>query len=42
MKNVEAAVHAGIIGLQFKGADVLRQDLSRLGVNIAVEELNNE
>ncbi|CAO2832564.1 unnamed protein product [Amaranthus hypochondriacus] len=42
MKNVEAAVRAGIIGLQFKGADVLRQDLSRLGVNIAAEELNHE
>ncbi|KAL9234881.1 hypothetical protein vseg_009697 [Gypsophila vaccaria] len=39
MKNVEGAVNAGMVGLQFKDADVLRQQLSSLGVNISSEEL---
>lgn len=31
-KNVDGAVNAGMIGLHFRDAEVLRQDLSRLGV----------
>lgn len=32
MRNVEAAVDAGFHGIQFKTADLLRKDLSNLGV----------
>ncbi|KAL2941577.1 Flavin mononucleotide hydrolase 1 chloroplatic [Bienertia sinuspersici] len=39
-KNVEGAVSAGMVGLQFKGADVLRQDLSLLGINTSSNALN--
>ncbi|KAK3034306.1 hypothetical protein RJ639_032646 [Escallonia herrerae] len=35
MKNVEAAINAGMAGLQFKNADLLRQDLSLLGVDVS-------
>ena len=42
MKNVEGAVNVGLVGLQFKGADVLRQDLSRLGVSISAHELSHK
>nr|KJB18401.1 hypothetical protein B456_003G050700 [Gossypium raimondii] len=37
IKNVEAAVGVGITGLQFKNSDLLRQDLLRLGVDIAID-----
>ncbi|XP_059628681.1 flavin mononucleotide hydrolase 1, chloroplatic [Cornus florida] len=40
MQNVEAAIDAGIIGLQFKNADLLRQDLSRLGIDMSLYEGN--
>ncbi|KAK2994732.1 hypothetical protein RJ640_002538 [Escallonia rubra] len=36
MKNVEAAINAGMAGLQFKNADLLRQDLSLLGVDVSL------
>ncbi|KNA16317.1 hypothetical protein SOVF_090270 [Spinacia oleracea] len=39
IKNVEGAVSVGMVGLQFKGADELRQDLSLLGINISANEL---
>ncbi|XP_011077197.1 uncharacterized protein LOC105161259 isoform X2 [Sesamum indicum] len=32
MKNVEAAIDAGFIGIQFKNVDSLRSDLGRLGI----------
>ncbi|KAK9673450.1 hypothetical protein RND81_12G168800 [Saponaria officinalis] len=38
MKNVEGAVNSGMVGLQFKDADVLRQQLSSLGVDISSAE----
>ncbi|XP_074272416.1 flavin mononucleotide hydrolase 1, chloroplatic-like [Silene latifolia] len=41
MKNIEGAVNAGMIGLQFKDADVLRSELLSLGVNISSEELTS-
>lgn len=34
MRNVEAAEDVGIVGLHFKNADSLRQDLSLLGIDI--------
>ncbi|XP_060212456.1 flavin mononucleotide hydrolase 1, chloroplatic isoform X1 [Lycium barbarum] len=34
MKNVEAAIVLGLKGLQFKNADLLRKDLSFLGVDL--------
>ncbi|KAK9293031.1 hypothetical protein L1049_021015 [Liquidambar formosana] len=40
LRNVEAAVEAGIIGLHFKNADLLRQDLSILGIEISADEHN--
>ncbi|XP_019104422.1 flavin mononucleotide hydrolase 1, chloroplatic [Beta vulgaris subsp. vulgaris] len=40
-KNVEGAISAGMVGLQFKGADVLRQDLSLLGINVSAEEIKH-
>ncbi|XVF30412.1 hypothetical protein REPUB_Repub16aG0055000 [Reevesia pubescens] len=36
IKNVEVAVGVGITGLQFKNADLLYQDLLRLGVEISI------
>lgn len=36
---MEGAVSVGMVGLQFKGADELRQDLSLLGINISANEL---
>lgn len=33
MENVEAARAVGIVGVQFKNADSLRQDLSQIGVD---------
>ncbi|XP_075083939.1 flavin mononucleotide hydrolase 1, chloroplatic-like [Nicotiana tabacum] len=38
MRNVEAAVEVGLNGLQFKNADLLRKDLSLLGVNISTND----
>lgn len=42
LKNVEAAVEAGIVGLQFKNADLLRRDLSLLGIEISKDEERND
>ncbi|KAM4082779.1 hypothetical protein ACB094_08G006600 [Castanea mollissima] len=41
LRNVEAAVEVGIIGLHFKNAHLLRQDLSSKGIEIS-EEKNQE
>ncbi|XP_015076425.1 flavin mononucleotide hydrolase 1, chloroplatic [Solanum pennellii] len=38
MGNVEAAIELGLKGLQFKNADLLRKDLSLLGVDISTNE----
>ncbi|BBH06813.1 Haloacid dehalogenase-like hydrolase superfamily protein [Prunus dulcis] len=38
MRNVEAAKEIGIIGLHFKNADLLRQDLSLLGIGISTNQ----
>lgn len=38
LKNVEAASELGIVGLQFKSVDQLRQDLSHLGINIQTKD----
>ncbi|KAA8538917.1 hypothetical protein F0562_025609 [Nyssa sinensis] len=38
MKNVEAAIDAGMVGLQFKNGDFLRQDLCLLGIDISANE----
>ncbi|XP_059317504.1 flavin mononucleotide hydrolase 1, chloroplatic isoform X2 [Lycium ferocissimum] len=38
MKNVEAAIELGLKGLQFKNADLLRKDLSLLGVDLSTSE----
>lgn len=38
MRNVEAAKEVGIVGLQFKNAEILRQDLSLLGIDISTDE----
>ncbi|GFQ01135.1 hypothetical protein PHJA_002257400 [Phtheirospermum japonicum] len=32
MRNVQAAIDAGFNGIQFKNTDLLRKDLSHLGV----------
>ncbi|CAH1446528.1 unnamed protein product [Lactuca virosa] len=42
MKNVEAAKEAGIIGLQFKNADLLKQDLSLLGIKFENKNMKNK
>ncbi|PRQ41562.1 putative soluble epoxide hydrolase [Rosa chinensis] len=39
-RNVEAAKEVGIIGLHFKNVDVLRQDLSSMGIDISTDEIN--
>ncbi|XP_048227382.1 flavin mononucleotide hydrolase 1, chloroplatic isoform X2 [Ricinus communis] len=36
-RNVEAATEVGIIGLHFKNAKVLREDLFRMGIDISIE-----
>lgn len=41
-KNIDGAVNAGLVGLQFKSADMLRQDLSLLGVDVATGKQNYE
>ncbi|XP_021890926.1 flavin mononucleotide hydrolase 1, chloroplatic [Carica papaya] len=38
LRNVEAAVEAGIVGLHFKNANLLRQDLLQLGIDISAHE----
>lgn len=38
VRNVDAATKVGIIGLQFKNANLLRQDLSLLGIDISTNE----
>ncbi|XP_031249835.1 flavin mononucleotide hydrolase 1, chloroplatic-like isoform X2 [Pistacia vera] len=38
LKNVEAATEVGIVGLQFKGADFLRRDLSQMGINVSTNK----
>lgn len=40
MRNVEAAIEAGFRGFQFKGVDLLRNDLSTLGVDISSNSHN--
>ncbi|KAL6586813.1 Flavin mononucleotide hydrolase 1, chloroplatic [Orobanche minor] len=42
MRNVEAAVDAGFKGIQFKNVELLRKDLSRLGVKSSRQKLVNE
>lgn len=38
MKNIEAAIEAGFKGLRFKGVDLLRKDLSGLGVDLSGQD----
>lgn len=38
IRNVEAAVEVGIVGLHFKNANLLRDDLSQMGINISTDE----
>ncbi|KAL5769708.1 hypothetical protein ACOSP7_013862 [Xanthoceras sorbifolium] len=38
LKNIEAAVEVGLVGLHFKNADLLRNDLSQMGINISKSE----
>ncbi|KAM7494428.1 hypothetical protein LguiB_029037 [Lonicera macranthoides] len=40
MQNVVAAIDAGIVGLQFKNADLLRHDLCLLGIDISSNQDN--
>ncbi|PON45500.1 HAD hydrolase, subfamily IA [Parasponia andersonii] len=35
MKNVEAAIAVGIVGLHFKNAETLRRDLSLMGIDVS-------
>lgn len=37
-RNVEAAVEVGITGLHFKNANLLRNDLSQMGISISTDE----
>lgn len=37
---MEAAIDAGIVGLQFKNADLLRHDLCLLGIDISSNQDN--
>lgn len=34
IQNVDAATKAGLVGLHFKNANLLRQDLSLLGISV--------
>ncbi|KAH7670959.1 Soluble epoxide hydrolase protein [Dioscorea alata] len=36
--NVEAAKNAGMVGLQFKNADTLKEDLSLLGIGLVTQD----
>ncbi|KAE8009871.1 hypothetical protein FH972_006280 [Carpinus fangiana] len=38
LKNVEAAMELGIVGLHFKNTDLLLQDLSSTGIDISIDE----
>ncbi|OWM72331.1 hypothetical protein CDL15_Pgr018216 [Punica granatum] len=38
LKNVEAALEVGIVGLQFKSVDQLRKDLCLLGIDIPMKD----
>ncbi|XP_021680594.2 flavin mononucleotide hydrolase 1, chloroplatic isoform X3 [Hevea brasiliensis] len=38
LTNVKAATEVGIVGLHFKSANMLREDLSRIGINISADE----
>lgn len=38
LRNVEAAIEIGINGLQFKNANLLRQDLSKMGIDISTDD----
>ncbi|KAF2309630.1 hypothetical protein GH714_004378 [Hevea brasiliensis] len=38
LTNVKAAIEVGIVGLHFKSANMLREDLSRIGINISADE----
>ncbi|KAL2465000.1 Haloacid dehalogenase-like hydrolase (HAD) superfamily protein [Abeliophyllum distichum] len=40
MRNVEAAIDAGFVSLQFKNVDLLRKELSLLGIHIETNELD--
>ncbi|PSR98834.1 Phosphoglycolate phosphatase [Actinidia chinensis var. chinensis] len=40
MKNVEAAIDVGIVGVHFKDVNLLHQDLSRLGIDVSANECN--
>lgn len=41
MKNVQAAIGVGIVGLQFKNAETLRQDLSLVGIDVSDSQDNH-
>lgn len=34
IQNVDAAIQAGLVGLHFKNANLLRQDFSLLGISV--------
>lgn len=38
LRNVKAAIEIGINGLQFKNANLLRQDLSKMGIDISTDD----
>lgn len=38
LRNVKAAIDVGINGLQFKNANLLRQDLSKMGIDISTDD----
>lgn len=38
LRNVEAAMELGIVGLHFKSTDLLLQDLSSMGIDIPIDE----
>ncbi|KAG8639611.1 flavin mononucleotide hydrolase 1, chloroplatic [Manihot esculenta] len=38
LTNVKAATEVGIVGLHFKNAHTLREDLARIGVNVSADE----
>ncbi|KAM0992483.1 hypothetical protein ACFX13_010888 [Malus domestica] len=40
MRNVEAAKEVGIVGLHFKNAESLRQDLLSMGIDISTKQTN--
>ncbi|XP_008370799.2 flavin mononucleotide hydrolase 1, chloroplatic-like isoform X2 [Malus domestica] len=40
IRNVEAVKEVGMIGLHFKNADSLRQDLSLMGIDISTKQTN--